>query len=477
MAAPEAKTSLPASDRSTSLLAVTKRPRKTTRESEPLLVETKKVRPSIPSDLLRTIEEKSRRERLRSPPPPQASKPGHGTGRTSGQAGRKTGAEKKAQKHRVKMAIENDDTENEIVGSTIPKTAAAFLLQDGAKLNNFASRPPSAEGTGQVHEDDESEDLDVGASDVDERDDDDNARALKKKKSELTLKKLESDLDKINDQNYMSFEHFERFVAPFLNEKDALDNLDKIVTSMPSKLIHWIAYGVGELGDMENSNERVEKVVRATRKVVGDPREDHLVRHDDDDDDDNNDDDTDAWWSRGGASGRHKDNALPPQGEVKKVKSFDPFTKDDEFDAMLLNIEDIDTLMDIYNSIHESILDDPIVKDKVNQARRVRQLQAARDRRTLAISALMKRAITEKNESKTAKRLKAHEEQLTDEFRKHKQDFDEQTQKHRVEQSTLEFKLRAAEKKNTGATSRVLPSISRRAADHKAGAAGERTPH
>ena len=43
---------------------------------EPLVVENKKVRPSLSSDQLRSIEEISRRERLRSPPPPQTARPG-----------------------------------------------------------------------------------------------------------------------------------------------------------------------------------------------------------------------------------------------------------------------------------------------------------------------------------------------------------------------------------------------------------------
>jgi hypothetical protein len=44
---------------------------------EPLVVVSKKVRPPLSSDLLRSINEMSKRKRLRSPPPPQTARPSH----------------------------------------------------------------------------------------------------------------------------------------------------------------------------------------------------------------------------------------------------------------------------------------------------------------------------------------------------------------------------------------------------------------
>ena len=135
---------------------------------EPLLVETKKVRPSLSRDQLRSIEEISRRERLRSPPPPQMARPGH----TPGQTGRKAAAEKKAPKAKPSR-VETIDIEDE-VGTQFSQTSAGSFLRvgDGAKTNEFSSQPPSKEGAGQVdnvddqvHEGDESEDLDIDASD------------------------------------------------------------------------------------------------------------------------------------------------------------------------------------------------------------------------------------------------------------------------------------------------------------------------
>ena len=91
-------------------------------EIEPLLVETKKVRHlKIPSDLLRSIEDKSRRKRLRSPPPPQAHKPGHKPGHKPDQAGQKTGAEKKAPRARIEIESESDD---EFLGTQYSQTCA-----------------------------------------------------------------------------------------------------------------------------------------------------------------------------------------------------------------------------------------------------------------------------------------------------------------------------------------------------------------
>jgi hypothetical protein len=136
-------------------------------EIEPLLVETKKVRPSLSRDQLRSIEEISRRERLRSPPPPQMARPGH----TPGQTGRKAAAEKKApkaQKSRVKTRVEDDE-----VGTQFSQTSAGSFLRvgDGEKTNEFSSQPPSKEGAGQVdnvddkvNEGDESEDVDLDAT-------------------------------------------------------------------------------------------------------------------------------------------------------------------------------------------------------------------------------------------------------------------------------------------------------------------------
>jgi hypothetical protein len=51
---------------------------------EPLVAETKPVRPSIPSDLDKSIKEIAKRKRLKSPPPPQMPKRGHRTCRKSG---------------------------------------------------------------------------------------------------------------------------------------------------------------------------------------------------------------------------------------------------------------------------------------------------------------------------------------------------------------------------------------------------------
>ena len=142
-------------------------------EIEPLLVETKKVRPlKIPSDLLRSIEDKSRRKRLRSPPPPQAHKPGQKPGHKPDQAGQKTGAEKKAPRARIEIESESDD---EFLGTQYSQTSAGFFLRDGDKSHHFSSQPPSNEGAGQVDnldddkvdEGDESEDIDLDKSDDD----------------------------------------------------------------------------------------------------------------------------------------------------------------------------------------------------------------------------------------------------------------------------------------------------------------------
>ena len=140
---------------------------------EPLVVETKKVRPlKIPSDLLRSIEDKSRRKRLRSPPPPHAHKPGHKPGHKPDQAGQKTGAEKKAPRARIEIESESDD---EFLGTQYSQTSAGFFLRDGDKSHHFSSQPPSNEGAGQVDnldddkvdEGDESEDIDLDKSDDD----------------------------------------------------------------------------------------------------------------------------------------------------------------------------------------------------------------------------------------------------------------------------------------------------------------------
>ena len=138
-------------------------------EIEPLLVATKKVRPSLSRDQLRSIEEISRRERLRSPPPPQTARPG----RTPGQTERKAAAEKKAPrepKSRVETRVEDDD-----IGTQFSQTSAGSFLRDGDKSHHFSSQPPSNEGAGQVDnldddkvdEGDESEDIDLDKSDDD----------------------------------------------------------------------------------------------------------------------------------------------------------------------------------------------------------------------------------------------------------------------------------------------------------------------
>jgi hypothetical protein len=107
------------------------------------VVEVRKVRPSLSRDQLRSIEEISRRERLRSPPPPQMA----GPGRTPGQAGQQAGARKKAPskeaKSIVKTVHESDD-EIEGVHSSFSQTSAGFL-RDGPKNNEFLSQPPSKE--------------------------------------------------------------------------------------------------------------------------------------------------------------------------------------------------------------------------------------------------------------------------------------------------------------------------------------------
>ena len=90
---------------------------------EPLVVESKKVRPSLSSDQLRSIEEISRRERLRSPPPPRTARPG----RTPGQAGQKAGAEKKApkaSKSRVETIDIDDDEGVQASSSSYYQTSA-----------------------------------------------------------------------------------------------------------------------------------------------------------------------------------------------------------------------------------------------------------------------------------------------------------------------------------------------------------------
>jgi hypothetical protein len=76
---------------------------------EPFVAETKPVRPSIPSDLERSIKEIAKMQRLKSPPSPQMPKTGHKTYRKSGEAGRKAVAAKKAQAPgRVKTAVAHD---------------------------------------------------------------------------------------------------------------------------------------------------------------------------------------------------------------------------------------------------------------------------------------------------------------------------------------------------------------------------------
>ena len=134
------------------------------------MVESKKVRPSLSSDQLRSIEEISRRERLRSPPPPQTARPG----RTPGQAGQKAGAEKKASKA-PKSKVETIDMSDDELGTQYSQTSAGFFLRDGDKSHHFSSQPPSNEGAGQVDnldddqvdEGDESEDIDLDESDDD----------------------------------------------------------------------------------------------------------------------------------------------------------------------------------------------------------------------------------------------------------------------------------------------------------------------
>ena len=448
---------------------------------EPLLVETKKVRPSLSRDQLRSIEEISRRERLRSPPPPQMARPGH----TPGQTGRKAAAEKKApkaQKSRVKTRVEDDE-----VGTQFSQTSAGSFLRvgDGEKTNEFSSQPPSKEGAGQVdnvddqvHEGDESEDIDLDESDDENRD-----RARKKERTnESELEKLKNELETMDDQVFISYELFKRFVSPFLEEEDALDNLDAIVANMPPKLTTWIAYGVGELGDMEHTHEHVKKIVRAIRAQHGDPREDPH-RHDNDDDD--NDDHS---WSNVGASGRHKAQVRPrhnateprdatePRGRSKAPKLIDPFTSEDEFDTMLRKSKNIDELFTMYTSIHDGIVNDVMVTDEVNIKRRCELLKAARDRRLADLAALAKRQRDEDLDSSEIKRLKARDEAHVENFRKLKSETDERSEKQRVAISSLKVRLTTAQQKNTGATSKTHPSIERRAAEREADRKGTRTP-
>jgi hypothetical protein len=69
----------------------------------------------------------------------------------------------------------------------------------------------------------------------------------------------------------------------------------------------------------------------------------------------------------------------------------------------------------------------------------VRQLHEAQARRGDAIKKLIKRALAEEKESEDVKRLKARAETLQDQLRAAKNDFDESSQKYRLEKSTLEL--------------------------------------
>jgi hypothetical protein len=226
---------------------------------------------------------------------------------------------------------------------------------------------------------------------------------------------------------------------------------------------------------MENSHEHVKKIVRATRALKGDPREDHHRHNNDDDDDD------DHSWSNVGASGRHKAQVRPQESTQSKnatskaPKLIDPFTREDEFDTMLRKSKDIDELFDNCASLHDGIMNDVMITDKVNIKRRCALLKAARTRRAGELSELAKRERDEEHDSTEVKRLKARAEALTDDLRKLKSDTDDQAKKQRIDISSLEVRLRTARQKNTGATSKICPSIERREADREAGNQGKRT--
>jgi hypothetical protein len=155
---------------------------------------------------------------------------------------------------------------------------------------------------------------------------------------------------------------------------------------------------------------------------------------------------------------------------------IDPFTREDEFDTMLRKSKDIDELFDMYASFHDGIMHDVMITDEVNIKRRCELLKAARTHRVGELSELAKRQRDEEHDSAEVKRLKARDEALTENLRKLKSDTDDRAGKQRVAISSLEVRLRTAQQKNTGATSKVYPSIERREAEREADSKGTRTP-